>query len=67
MLYSTAVLFTTGRLPGNPRHNGVMQVFGAIWASSIAAGFGASENILVAVESSTWTSKPTTGSNISRA
>ena len=46
---------------------GATSVFGsAPWFASFA-GLGAAENIFVAVFSSTWTSNPSTGSNISSA
>ncbi len=67
MAYSIAVAFTTGRLPGSPRSTGVVSVFGAASWFSLFAGFGASLNIFVLVESSTWISRPITGSNISSA
>ena len=58
--YSTAVLLTTGSTPGRPRQTGVTLVLG-----SSPNTFGAEENILVLVFSSTWTSKPSTGSYFS--
>jgi hypothetical protein len=59
---AAACSLTTGRLPGRPRSTGVTLVFG-----SPPKKLGASENILVFVFSSTCTSKPSTGSNSSRA
>ena len=62
-----AVEFTTGRLPGRPRHSGVICVFGPAPKPFGAAGLGASLNIFVCVLSSTCTSNPSTGSNSSSA
>jgi hypothetical protein len=57
MASSTALSFTTGRVPGSPRVTGSTLVLGASpkW-------LGAPENILVAVASSAWTSSPHTSS-----
>lgn len=59
---STAALLTTGRTPGMPRSTSLTLVFG-----SSPKTFGAEENILVLVLSSTWTSNPRTGSYFSMA
>ncbi|SLI92073.1 Uncharacterised protein [Mycobacteroides abscessus subsp. abscessus] len=57
MADSTAFSLTTGSEPGRPRHTGHTWVFG-----SAPKSVGQPQNILVAVESSTWTSMPSTGS-----
>ena len=46
---------------------GATIVFGPADSLSAAAGFGAEENIFVRVDSSTCTSKPSTGSNFDSA
>src|SRR5690606_33013910 len=57
MADSTAFSLTTGSEPGRPRQTGHTWVFG-----SAPNSVGQPQNILVAVESSTWTSMPSTGS-----
>ena len=57
MAYSTPLALTTGRDPGRPTLVGVTREFG-----SPPKALGAASNILVAVLSSTCTSRPTTGS-----
>ncbi len=57
MADSTAAPLTTGRDPGSPRHTGHTWVFGCPPKSA-----GQPQNIFVAVLSSTWTSRPITGS-----
>ena len=59
---STARRLRTGSEPGSPSVTGSMLVFG-----SSPKRFGLALNSLVAVASSTWTSRPTTISNPSRA
>src|SRR4028119_1090318 len=59
---STAVPFTTGSEPGRPRQVGQTCVLG-----SAPNSVGQPQNIFVAVLSSTWTSRPITGSNVSSA
>ena len=54
---STACLFTLGSTPGRPRETGLVLVLG-----TSPKALGAQSNILVAVFSSTCTSKPSTGS-----
>ncbi len=58
MVASIAALFATGRLPGSPRQTGQTCVLG-----SAPNPVGQPQNILVRVPSSTWVSKPMTGSN----
>ena len=54
---STADALTTGSAPGRPRQ------VGQVWELGGAPNsVGQPQNILVAVESSTWTSSPRTGS-----
>src|SRR5436190_23979578 len=55
MAYSMARSFGTGSVPGCPRHTSHTCVFGGAPNS-----FGHPQNILVAVESSTWHSRPMT-------
>ena len=59
---STAFSLTTGRAPGRPRQTGQTCVLG-----SAPNPVAQPQNILVAVLSSTWTSRPITGSNFSSA
>ena len=54
---STAVWLSTGNDPGRPRHTGHTWVLGS--APNLLAQ---PQNILVAVDSSTCTSRPSTGS-----
>ena len=54
---STAVPLTTGSAPGRPRQTGQTLVFGSPPNTA-----GQPQNILDAVLSSTWTSRPITGS-----
>ena len=54
---STAASLSTGSEPGSPRHTGHTWVFGSA-PNSLAQP----QNILVAVDSSTCTSMPSTGS-----
>ena len=57
MADSTAVALSVGSAPGRPRHTGQTWVLGS------APKFVAHpQNILVAVDNSTWTSRPRTGS-----
>ena len=56
MADSTAVALTTGSEPGRPRHTGHTCVFGS--APNVVAQ---PQNILDAVLSSMWTSRPITG------
>ena len=57
MADSTPFALTTGRAPGRPRHTGQTWVLGS--APKVVAQ---PQNIFVAVPSSTWTSRPITGS-----
>ena len=57
MAYSIASRFTTGSEPGRPRQTGQTWVFG-----SAPKAVGQPQNILVLVPSSTWVSRPITGS-----
>ena len=57
MADSTAVAFTTGSAPGRPRHVGQTWLLG-----SAPNAVEQPQNILVFVPSSTWTSRPMTGS-----
>ena len=57
MAISTARLFTTGRVPGKPRHTGQTLVFGGS-----PNRVEQPQKIFVLVSSWTWTSKPMTGS-----
>ncbi len=57
MVASIAALFATGREPGRPRQTGQTRVFG-----SPPKSVGQPQNILVFVPSSTWVSRPITGS-----
>ncbi len=59
---STAFSLTTGRAPGRPRQTGQTWVFG-----SAPKPVAHPQNILVWVFSSTWTSRPITGSNFASA
>lgn len=61
MADSTAAPLTTGNAPGRPRHTGHTNVFG-----SAPNRFAQPQNILVSVDSSTWTSMPMTGSYVAR-
>src|SRR5690606_10285015 len=54
---STPVALTTGSAPGRPRQTGQVWVFG-----SAPRAVAQPQNILVRVPSSTWTSRPMTGS-----
>ena len=54
---STADSFSLGSEPGSPRHTGQTWVLGSA-PNSLAQA----QNIFVAVDSSTWTSMPITGS-----
>jgi hypothetical protein len=54
---STACWLSTGSDPGSPRHTGHTWVLG-----SPPNWLGQPQNILVFVDSSTWTSMPMTGS-----
>ena len=62
MADSTAFSLTTGSAPGRPRHTGQTCVLG-----SAPNSVGQPQNIFVAVCSSTWTSRPMTGSNFAMA
>ena len=55
---SMALALATGSEPGNPMHTGQTWVLG-----SAPKAVGHPQNILVAVHSSTCTSRPITGSN----
>ncbi len=57
MADSTAASLSTGSDPGSPRHTGHTCVLGSA-PNSLAQP----QNILVAVDNSTWTSMPITGS-----
>jgi hypothetical protein len=57
MADSTPVALTTGSAPGMPRQTGQVWVFG-----SAPSAVEQPQNILVLVPSSTWTSRPMTGS-----
>ena len=57
MADSTAIWLSTGSEPGSPRHTGHTWVLGS--APKLLAH---PQNILVCVDSSTWTSSPRTGS-----
>ena len=57
MADSTALALTTGSAPGRPRQTGQTWVLGSA-PNSVAQP----QNILVFVPSSTWTSRPMTGS-----
>ena len=57
MADSTAAAFSVGSAPGMPRHTGQTCVLG-----SAPKSVGQPQNILVAVDNSTWTSRPSTGS-----
>ena len=59
---STAMPLTTGSAPGSPRQTGQTWVLG-----SAPNPVAQPQNILVAVLSSTWTSRPITGSNLASA
>jgi len=54
---SIATSFTTGSAPGSPRHTGQVCVFGAA-PNSVEQP----QNIFDTVPSSTWVSRPNTGS-----
>ena len=58
MADSTAASLSTGNAPGMPRQTGRTWVLGSA-PNVVAQG----QNIFVAVDSSTWTSRPRTGSN----
>src|SRR3990172_11158616 len=60
MAYSTAILLTTGKVPGMPAHTGQTAVFGAACVRSTT---WQAQNIFDLVCSSAWTSSPMTGSN----
>ena len=62
MADSTPIRFSAGSAPGRPRQTGQTWVLG-----SAPNTVEQPQNILVAVFSSTWTSRPITGSNRSRA
>jgi hypothetical protein len=62
MADSIALPFTTGNEPGRPRQTGQVCVFG-----SAPKALTQPQNILDAVFSSTWTSRPSTGSNAASA
>ena len=55
--YSIAIRFTTGSEPGRPRQTGHTWLFGS--APNVVMQ---PQNILVRVPSSTWVSRPMTGS-----
>ena len=57
IVYSIAIRFTTGSEPGRPRQTGQTWVFG-----SAPNAVEQPQNILVVVPSSTWVSRPITGS-----
>src|SRR6266702_4916924 len=58
---STALRFSTGRAPGNPRHTGQILVFGS------SPNFGEQlQKAFVSVSSCKWTSRPITGSYFAR-
>ncbi len=57
MAYSIAFLLTTGSEPGRPRQTGQTWLFG-----SAPKPVAQPQNILVLVPSSTWVSRPITGS-----
>ena len=57
MVASMAALLATGSEPGRPRQTGQTWVFG-----SPPKSVGQPQNILVFVPSSTWVSRPITGS-----
>ena len=59
---SIAFSLTTGSAPGRPRQTGQVWVFG-----SAPNAVAQPQNILLAVPSSTWVSRPMTGSNSARA
>ena len=58
MADSTAAELSVGRAPGRPRHTGHTWVLG-----SAPKSVGQPQNILVTVDNSTCTSRPSTGSN----
>src|SRR3954464_13018058 len=62
MMYSIALWFGTGSVPGWPRHTGQTLVFG-----SAPNTLAQPQNIFVAVESSTWHSRPMTASHSAMA
>jgi hypothetical protein len=57
IVYSIAVRFTTGSEPGRPRQTGQVWLLGS--APKVVTQ---PQNILVLVPSSTWVSRPITGS-----
>ena len=57
MVDSIAASLATGSAPGRPRHTGQIWVFGSA-PKSVAH----EQNIFDAVDSSTWVSRPMTGS-----
>ena len=57
IVYSIAVRFTTGSEPGRPRQTGQIWLLGS--APKVVTQ---PQNILVLVPSSTWVSRPITGS-----
>src|ERR1700693_3724111 len=59
---STALRFSTGNAPGQPRHTGHTRVLGVS-----PKRVEQEQKILVAVRSWTWTSSPMTGSYLARA
>src|SRR5712692_11898473 len=61
MAISTARLFSTGRVPGKPRHTGQTLVFGGS-----PKRVEQPQKIFVLVRSWTWTSRPITGSYFAR-
>ena len=58
---STALRFRVGSEPGSPRQTGHTWVLGS--APNVVEQ---PQNIFVAVDNSTWTSSPSTGSNLAR-
>ena len=56
-MYSIAIRFTTGSEPGRPRQTGQTWLFGSAPKMVVQP-----QNILVLVPSSTWVSRPITGS-----
>jgi hypothetical protein len=57
IVYSIAVRFTTGSEPGRPRQTGQVWLLGSAPKVVVQP-----QNILVLVPSSTWVSRPITGS-----
>ena len=62
MVDSIACALTTGSAPGSPRHTGQVWVLGS--APKVVSQ---PQNIFDAVPSSTWVSRPMTGSNCASA